>query len=546
MLVSFFLLSVWQFSEAMVSVVVGGLIDHAVAAGSVSALIEWGGLLVLVFASLMFVYRFGALIAYRVDQLEANRLRTEIAQHVLHPLGARTGQLAGDTLSLATADADGVGTLAQSAGYTFSAAAAVAVSTVVLLRIDVVIGLTVLLGVPLVVLATQLITPAIARRSREQRGLTAATSAAAADLVHGLRGLKGIGAESEAAARYRERSQVAKLAGIRLAGSQALMRGVSSGLSGLFLAGIAVLAGRRALEHSITVGELIAIVGLTQFYAAPIQTLGQVGALVAEGHASAARIVEFLQTPPLLAAGTTHLPPGVPVLSMSEVTAGALRGFSLASRPGELLGLVIDDPTAGRTLLGLLTGETPADDVRLDGVAISDLSVAARRERLLVNPHHTELLHGTLRSNLDPGHRLTDAELDRVLDAAAARDVLRLSDAGLDQPVAVKGKTFSGGQRQRIALARALAADPALLVLDHPTTAVDAVTEQRIALGIRALRHSPDRSPDSAPTTWVITTSPALLAQADRVVHVVDGRVAGVGTHGELLTRREYQEVVLR
>ncbi|MDM4719719.1 ABC transporter ATP-binding protein [Micromonospora sp. WMMA1363] len=542
---SFTLLSVWQLSEAMVPVVVGALIDHAVVSGSVGALVTWGSLLALVFASLMFAYRCGALVAYRIDQFEANRLRSEIARHVLRPRGARTGMLPGATLSLATGDADGVGTLAQSAAYTFASASAVAVSAVVLLRIDVVIGLTVLLGAPLVLFITQLVTPVISRRSVDQRSRIAATSAAAADLVRGLRVIKGIGAENEAVARYRERSQVAKVAGIRVAGSQALMKAMSTGLSGLFLAAVTLLAGERALEHSITIGQLIAIVGLTQFYAVPIQTLGQVGALVAESHASAARIVDFLRTPPLLTAGTAHPPLAVPEISLDRVTAGALHDFSLASRPGELLCLAVDDPAATRTLMQLLVGEVPAEDVtggvRLDGVAISELSFAARHERLLVNPHQTDLLHGTLRSNLDSDGRHDDAELARILDAAAAHDIVRLYDSGLDQRVAAKGSTYSGGQRQRIALARALAADPSILVLDNPTTAVDAVTEQRIAVGIKALRHQ-----SGSRTTWVFTTSPALLAQADRVVHVEDGRVAGVGTHRKLLSHPSYEELVLR
>ena len=539
------LLSVWQLSEAAVSVVVGEFIDHAVLPGDVGALIEWAALLALVFAALMFFYRYGALIAYRVDQVEANRLRVEIAGHVLRPRGARTGRLPGAILSLATVDADGVGTLAQSAGNTVASAVAVAVSAVVLLKIDLVIGLTVLLGLPLTLFVTQLVTPAIARRSREQRGRVAATSAAAADLVRGLRVVKGIGAEDEAAARYRERSQVAKAAGIRVAGSQALMKAVSTGLSGLFLAAVTLLAGRRALEHDITIGQLIAIVGLTQFLAVPIQTLGQVGALVADGHASAARIVEFLRTPPLLTAGTAQPPQTVPELALDAVRVGALDAFSLASRPGELLCLAVEDPAVTRTLVQLLACEIPAEDVsgevRLGGTAICALSVPARRERLLVNPHQTDLLHGTLRGNLDPDGRHEDADLARVLAAAAAHDIVRLHESGLDQPVAARGSTYSGGQRQRIALARALAADSSILVLDNPTTAVDAVTEQRIALGIRALRHQ-----SGSRVTWVVTTSPALLAQADRVVYLAGGRVAGVGTHRELLGRPDYEELVLR
>ncbi|MEV6340623.1 ABC transporter ATP-binding protein [Nocardia vinacea] len=544
-MLSFIMLSIWQLSEAMVPVVVGGLIDHAVVTGSLNGLITWGSLLALVFASLMLFYRYGALLAFRIDQLESNRLRSEIARHILQPRGARTGRLPGESLSLATNDADGVGTLVQSTGNVLCSVAAVVVSGVVLLRIDIVVGLTVLLGVPVVVLVTQLITPMIARRSREQRGQIATTSATAADLVHGLRVIKGIGAEDEAAERYQRRSQVAKVAGIRVASSQAMMKSLSTGVSGLFLAVVTLLAGQRALDNSISVGQLIAIVGLTQFYAAPVRALGQIGALGAECHAAATRIVHFLRTPPLLTAGTARPNLTIPTLSLEGVTTGVLRDFSLTSRPGELLCLVIDDPGATASLIRLLAGEMPVDDmaarVHLDGVPIGELSTLVRGGQLLVNPHQTQLLHGTLRSNIDPHDRHDDASLTEILNAVSAQDILYLHESGLDQPVTSRGGTYSGGQRQRITIARALAADPSFLVLDNPTSAVDAVSEQRIAVGIRAFRHA-----RGSRTTWIVTTSPALLAQADRVVYCEAGRVSAVGTHRELLDRPEYKELVLR
>jgi putative ABC transport system ATP-binding protein len=544
---AFGLLSIWQFSEAMVSVVVGMIIDHAVAVGSVRALLAWGGLLVLVFASLMVTYLYGAAAAFRTDQRERHRLRVEIAHHVLRPRGARSGTLPGATLSLATADAESAGNLAQSGSYTLASAVAVVGSAVILLRIDTVIGLVVLIGVPVVLALIQFSTPVISRRSSEQFAEIARTSAMAADLVRGLRVLKGIGSEDEAAARYRAHSQAAKSAGIRLGGSHGILEGVSTGLSGLFLAAVTLLAGSRALDGAISVGDLIAVVGLTQFLAVPIRALGRIGAQVGSAYASAARIVAFLGTPPLVVDGDREMTPqGAPEISLRDVTTGALRGFSVTSRTGELLCLVVLDPAASGTLVRLLAGEIKRDaftgEVLVDNEPITGLSIHARTRCLLVNPHHTHLLDGTLRSNLDPGARHDEAGLARVLDAAAARDIVALNEQALDQRVTTDGATYSGGQRQRIALARALAADPLVLLLDNPTTAVDAVTEQQIARGITALRHGHG----DARTTWIITTSPALLARADRVVVVADGRVLCEGTHQDLLGRPDYREMVLR
>jgi putative ABC transport system ATP-binding protein len=192
----------------------------------------------------------------------------------------------------------------------------------------------------------------------------------------------------------------------------------------------------------------------------------------------------------------------------------------------------------------LLRGEVLAESgaVTLAGVPITDLRIDDSRARLLVADHHVDLFEGTLRSNLDPAERLDGDAVSAVLEASAAVDIVTTSEHGLDEPVAVNGITLSGGQRQRLGLARALAADPPLLVMHDPTTAVDAVTEQRIADGLRAVRHTEA----AQRTTVVITSSPALLAQADLVVHLRHGRVVAQGRHQDLVADDAYREAVLR
>ena len=202
----FALITSWQLCEALVPVLIGVIIDRAVATGDLGALGLWGGALVVLFAVLSYSYRFGSRIGFGVCQREMHELRLEIAGRELDPRGVRSGLLPGETLSLATNDVELVGYTLRSAGFAVAGGMAVVVSAVLLLRTDVVLGLVVLAGVPAVLLVIQVVTPAIARRSSDQQALIAHTAGVATDLVRGLRGLKGIGAEDVASARYRPRA----------------------------------------------------------------------------------------------------------------------------------------------------------------------------------------------------------------------------------------------------------------------------------------------------------------------------------------------------
>jgi putative ABC transport system ATP-binding protein len=540
------LLSAWQLCEALVPVLIGVVIDRAVATSDTTALLWWGGALVLLFGCLSYAYRFGSRLGFGVMQREMHLLRMEVSAHALDARGTRTGLLPGETLSLATSDVEHVGHTVRATGYTVSAAFALLVSAWVLLRTDVVLGLVVLVGVPLVLAVIQVVAPAISRRSSDQQASIARAAGVATDLVRGLRTIKGIGAEDVAADRYRRQSQHARHASVRTADSHGSMLGLTTALSGLFLALVALLAGRLALEGSISVGELVAVVGLTQFLAEPIGALGEVSAQVARSHASARRIVDFLATSPLVPAGDRVADATAPTVALRSVRSGPLVDLTLTSRPGELLGIAVEDPAAAARLVGLLAGEVLPDVgegvVNLDGTPLQDLTVPSRRACLLVAPHHVDLVDGTLRSNIDPDGSHDDERLDAILSASSAADVVRLHEDGLDQAVTPDGATYSGGQRQRVSLARALAADVPVLVLHDPTTAVDAVTEHRIARGVREARHAAG----STRTTWLVTCSPALLARTDRVVLVRDGRVVAEGTHHDLAADAAYRELVLR
>jgi putative ABC transport system ATP-binding protein len=572
-----------QAAEALVPVMIGVVIDRAVATSDTRALLISLAGLALLFTVLTFSYFFGARLGYAAVEHESHHTRVEIAGRALDPRGLRSGLRDGELLSITASDAELSSLVIRAVGIAAAATTALVVSAIALLIVDVPLGLGVLIGVPVVVLALQRLAPLLTRRSEAQQEALATTTALAVDLVSGLRVLRGIGAQDHAARRYAAASSHALGVTLRAANSKGLQQGLTTAVNGLFLATVAGFAGWLALEGRLTVGELVAVVGLAQFMAEPVGTLGWCVQLAATAKASATRVGRVLGAAPLVTPGEAASAPASDTrLALDEVGYGNLDGVSLRVGAGEIVGVVAYDPRDADALVTLLSGRVPRDGyrgtVRVDGVPADTLTLDAARSTLLVEQHDVALFEGTLRTNLAPartaaadvrsglpggvaaekpgvraarkpgtaagreaGVVIDDTALLTALRAAGAEDVIEAHPDGLDRELTERGANLSGGQRQRIGLARALAAAPPVLVLHDPTTSVDAVTEGLVADGIAAARGTGPHG------TLVITSSPALLRAAHRVTVLDGGRVVAEGTHDALAAAdARYREAVIR
>lgn len=516
-----------QAGEALVPVLVGVVIDQGVAAGDLRAMLLWLLVLGLDFLFLSNCFRFGARRARHAERHTDRRLRLRIADRVLHPRGgAESGRLPGVLASVATSDTQRVAGLGFGVPLLLAQGTALVVAAVALLRISLPLGLLILLGTPPLLLLLHLLGRPLEKRSGPEQERAAQASGVAADLVAGIRVLKGIGAGPAAVHRYTGTSRAALRATLRATGSQAWYQGAVLLLNGLFLALVALVGGRLALAGELSVGGLVAAVGLAQFLVGPLETIGFVNARLAQARASSDRIADVLSAPPAVAPGERPVPGDSPgALTVRGLRAGPLTGLDLDVPAGELVGIVAD-PAAATALLAALARESDPEEgsVELDRVPLGAYPPEQARAAVLVAAHEAALFAGTVAENVRAGGPGDPAA---ALAAAGADQVLESLPEGADTPVTEQGRSLSGGQRQRVALARALVADAPVLVLHDPTTAVDTVTEARIAEGLRLLR--------AGRTTVLLTTSPTLLAVADRVVVVDEGRVRAEGTHADLL-----------
>ncbi|MFJ6983745.1 MULTISPECIES: ABC transporter ATP-binding protein [unclassified Streptomyces] len=541
-----------QTGEALVPVLIGLAIDEGVVDGDVPGLLLWLGVLALVYVGLSFSFRWSARAGERAALTTAHRLRTAVVSRVLAPEGEADGnRLPGELANVATEDAKRVGAVMMALIVGIASATGLVVGAVVLLRVSLVLGLLVLLGTPLLLWLTHLVSKPLERRSETEQERAARASGVAADLVAGLRVLKGIGAEPAAVARYRRISGRSLDATLRAARAEAWQNGVVTLLTGVFLAVIALVGGRLAARGDIGVGELVSSVALALFLIGPLSEFSWVNAELAQGRASAGRIASVLDAPravsPAAGEGRTGLaatPGGLP-LRLREVAYGSLRGLELDVAAGETVGVVTTDPADASALLHCLgrRADPDAGRVELDGTELSALDLTELRASLLVAEHDADLFEGTLLENVtaaapdatasgtpsapSPPTAPLSPRLTAVLTASATDEVVRTLPEGGDTAVTARGHSLSGGQRQRVALARALAADAPVLVLHEPTTAVDAVTEVRIATGIKEIR--------AGRTTVLVTNSAALLTVTDRVVLLDGGRVAASGDHEDLV-----------
>ncbi|WP_406842060.1 ABC transporter ATP-binding protein [Micromonospora harpali] len=537
----------WMVGLSVRPYLVARAIDDGLRAGDGRALLWWVAAIVAAGFALAWlgIMRHRTMTFIRED---ASARSAEVLLRGLSSIGAVLPRrlAAGDVATVGGYDIVRTSHVLTLSGPGVGAVIAYGVVAVLLWSVDPPLAVLVLLGVPAIAVSVGPLLRRLERAESAYRQQQGELTTRADDIVAGLRVLAGVGGRHLFARRYAARSRALRGEGYRVGAVASWIDALTLTMPGLFLAAVVWLAARTAANGDITIGQLVAVYGYTAVLVVPVWFLLEGGYMLIQGRVAARRIVGLLRLTPD--------PAGGPVTATAPPQPAELRdpATGLVVPPGRLVGVAAADPAEAVALADRL-GRYVASDVTWGDVPLAGVDLDDVRARILVADHDSHLFAGTLREILRgraaggnarpatagddaagtgpardeaPGD---DADIRAALHAASAQDVADALPDGLDTPIGARARTLSGGQRQRVRLARALLAEPEVLILVDPTSAVDAHTEARIAQRLREAR--------AGRTTIVLATSPLVLGHADTVAHLSAGRIVATGTHADLLAR---------
>ncbi|MFC9290122.1 ABC transporter ATP-binding protein [Streptomyces sp. NPDC057052] len=407
-----------------------------------------------------------------------------------------------------------------------------------------------LLMVTVVVAAAALVVASLLKGIRcASEHMQDSVGAIAADLERALGALPMVRvhrAEEREAAVIGARVDAAHGAGVRTAKFASVMSpAVELAVQGSFLI-VLVVGGLRVDGHAGSLGDLVAFLLYASYLVLPLSSVFHAVGLIQRGMGAHRRIDEALRLPveptaPLLPKVRVPCPPpsaaaGQPALALRDVRFGhdpgrpVLRGVSFTVAHRQHVALVGRSGAGKSTVFALVARfyEPDAGHVLFDGVPAARLSRDACRRRLAVVDQNAHVVHGTLRDNI--AYAVPDApeaEIRRVVGLARLEEVVDRLPGGLDAVVGERGSTLSGGERQRVAIARALLARPALLLLDEPTSHLDAINESALTTVMK------DVARECA--LLVVAHRLSTVQHADHIVVLHDGRTTAAGRHEDLL-----------
>lgn len=470
-------------------------------------------------------------------------LRAKVQRHLLRlPIGFFDNHKAGALVSRIMTDVEGVrnlvGTgLVQLIGGLLSAV----ISLVIMIRISPMMTLYVLVPVVVFGLVSLKAFAYIRPIFRERGKLNAEVTGRLTETLNGVRVIKGFNAEEQEFRTF-EIGVDRLFQNVRKSlTSTSLVTSSATFLLGLASAGIMGIGGYLIIDNQMTIGDFLSFTLFLGFMIAPIVQMSNIGSQLTEAFAGLDRTEELLamepeDDPTIRTRRIGRIVGGVVFEGVSfacEADKRVLENISFVAPPGSVTALVGTSGSGKTTIAGLAASFlTPvAGSITVDGIDLSTIALDSYRSQLGVVLQDDFLFEGTIRENiLFPRPSAGEEQLVKAAKAAHVLEFANRFEKGLDTVIGERGVKLSGGQRQRIAIARAILADPRILILDEATSNLDTESEALIQESLRVLMQGR--------TTFVIAHRLSTIRQADQILIVEHGSIVERGTHEELITRK--------
>lgn len=395
-----------------------------------------------------------------------------------------------------------------------------------------------LLPVPIIAAAMALFAIRVRPIHRQVRAALAGVSARLQDNLAGIRVIKAFSQEDAEGARYGQWVDAHHQAQLRALRCWSRFNPGIAFVNSLGSVAVLGVGAVQIVRGELTLGGLFAFTAYVAMFYQPVRNLSQVNDTVQQALSAADRLFEIFDVPPDVqdAPAARPLPPLRGHVRFDRVSfrydtgEAVLRDVELEAFPGETIALVGRSGAGKTTIINLLARfyDPTEGRVRVDGYDLREVQQGSLRSQMAMVLQDTFLFNGTVRENIGYGRaEATDAEIEEAARAAHAHEFILELPSGYETPIGERGVKLSGGQKQRLAIARALLADPKILILDEATSSVDSESECLIQEALEAVMR--DR------TTFVIAHRLSTVKNADRIVTLENGRVHEVGDHHTLI-----------
>ncbi len=524
----------------------GRAIDAGIETGDLSAL-DWT---VAAFVAVSILYALGTFAeTYLVGWVGTRALqdlRERLFSHIQSmSIGFFTRRSPGVLISRMTNDVEALNQLVTSGVVTiFNSTLTLLGVVVILLVLDVKLALITFLTFPLLAIASVVFRIVSAGAYKATRERIAAVTAYLQESLSGVRVVRSFGQEPRHVDEMTELNEANRAVNMKTVYLNASYFPAVELLAAIGTAVILLYGGSQAIEHTIQVGVIVSFVAYLATFFEPIQELSQLYTTYQQGMAALDKIFDLLDTPPDMVDAPDAIDPG-PLRGEIELDgvwfsysedpepaddAWAMRGVDLHVPPGQTLALV-GATGAGKSTFAKLVArfyDPQKGRVLVDGHDLLAVQQRALRRQLGIVPQEGFLFSGSVRENVTFGR--PEASLEEVEEALAtvgATDFVTALPEGIETQVGERGVQLSAGQRQLVAFARALLAEPRILILDEATSNVDVRTEKTIERGLERLLHGR--------TAIVIAHRLSTIRRAGQIVVLDGGEIVERGTHDELI-----------